>query len=70
MFTKEQMCSGQEISDAIKTLSEFILWVGWLWIIVIAAFLLAAIIFFVQIGDLLAPTGISIHQLITDIRGD
>lgn len=44
-------------------------WIFWSWALVIVAFIVSTIIFFAQIGDLLAPTGISIHQLISDIRG-
>jgi hypothetical protein len=45
---------------------------GWfiaLYISIAVFFLIALIVFFAQIGDLMAPNGIAIHQLIKDIRG-
>ena len=39
-------------------------------IVLIAGLMLGAFTFFIQIGDLLAPQGIAIHQIIKDITGN
>ena len=43
-------------------------WRVWAGILLVGGLFIGALIFFCNIGDLFAPTGISIHQLIQDIR--